>query len=147
MKYWGYFTAKMLAIAGLLRMVWLAMNWLLPEPQTFLFHRVNRFPQDLPWTTALLAYWLLSIGLIGVAILDQRRRCRVCLRRLRMPVHRGFWSYASIFSPPEMESICPYGHGTLVVPETHLAGDEKPAWKEHEDIWTELENLEGSGKK
>jgi hypothetical protein len=147
MKYWAYFIAKIAAIAGLLRLVWVGMNRVLPEPETFLFHKVSRFSQDLPWTMALLIFWLLSLGLIVLAILDQRRRCRVCLRQLRMPVQRGFWSYASIFSPPEMESICPYGHGTLVEPEAHLAGDEKAAWKQHEDIWKELENLEGSGKK
>jgi hypothetical protein len=147
MKYWGYFALKLAAIAGLLRVLWLVMNRLIPEPAIFLYHRVSRFPQDLPWTTALLAYWLVSLGLLGLAVWDQRRRCRVCLHRLRMPVNKGFFSYASIFSPPETESICPYGHGTLTEPEVHLDAHDKTEWKQHDDIWKELAGLEGSNKK
>ena len=145
MKYWGYFAAKLLLIAGLLRLVWYGLTRLMPEPATFLYYKVKRFPQDLSWTSALLGVWLIAAALVALAVWDQRRRCRVCLRRLRMPVESGFWSYASIFSPPRTESICPYGHGTLKQPEVHL--NEKTEWARHDDdIWKELEDLEGSKK-
>jgi hypothetical protein len=58
-----------------------------------------------------------------------------------MPVQRGSWSRAIIFSPPRIESICPYGHGTLDEPELHIGGFRPPEWTEHEDMWKELEGI------
>ncbi len=142
MKYWLYFAAKLAAVGGLLWAVWIGMNRLLPEPQTFLRYRVSRFPQDLPWTTAIFIYGLFAIGLIFLAVWDQRRRCRVCLRRLRMPVEHGSWSEATLFSPPRVESICPYGHGTWKEPEVHTSGAIHPEWRTNGDIWSELEQAD-----
>lgn len=146
MKYWAYFAAKTAAAAGLLSFVWFAMNRLIPDPQPFLRYRVGRFAQDLPWTSAILVFWLLSLGLLALVVWDQRRRCRVCLAQLRMPVEHGSWSRATLFSPPRTESICPFGHGTLEVPEIQSTGHNPPAWHANEDIWTELEKLD-SGRK
>jgi hypothetical protein len=146
MKYGAYFAAKLIAAAAFLSLVWLAMNRLLPAPQPFLRYRVGRFAQDLPWTTAILVFWLLSLGLLALIVLDQRRRCRVCLAVLRMPVEHGSWSTATIFSPPRTESICPFGHGTLEVPEIQSTGHNPPSWHAHQDIWTELQKLD-SGRK
>ncbi len=142
MKFWGYFVAKLAAAAGFLWGVWRLMYAILPEPDVFLYTRISRFPQDLPWTTAILLFWLLSIGILYVIIWDQRRRCRVCLRLLRMPVVSGSWSMATLFSPPRVSSICPYGHGTLEVPEAHVTGQNPTEWHPHGDIWTELEELD-----
>jgi hypothetical protein len=141
-RYWWYLAAKSAVAAGLLYLVWLGMNILLPEPQTFMRQRVSRFPQDLQWTAALLGYWLLCIGAAYLIVWDQQRRCRTCLRRLRMPVQKGSWSMATLFSPPKLESICPYGHGTLAEPEVHTSGSPPKEWREHENIWKELEHLE-----
>jgi hypothetical protein len=139
MKFWAYFVAKLLVALIFLFGIWTAMEWLLPEPAPFLKHRVSRFPQDLPWTSALLAFWLLSIAVVYLVIWDQRRRCRTCLRRLRMPLVRGSWSAGSLFGPPRTESTCPYGHGTQTDPEIHLESSDKSAWVEHDDFWKELE--------
>ena len=146
MKYWAYFAAKLAAAAGFLFLVWSAMNRFLPDPQPFLRHRVARFAQDLPWTTAILAFWLLSLGLVALIVWDQLRRCRVCVALLRMPVEHGSWSRATLFSPPRTESICPYGHGTLETPEVQIGGHNPAAWHAHEDIWKELAKLD-SGRK
>lgn len=141
MKYWAYFAAKTAAAAGIISLVWSGMNRLIPDPRPFLNYKFSRFPQDLPWTTAILGLWLLAFGLIALIVWDQRRRCRVCLSLLRMPVAHGSWSTATLFSPPRTESICPFGHGTLDVPELRNTGHNSPAWHAHQDIWDELKKF------
>jgi hypothetical protein len=142
MRYWAYLAAKLLLASAILKGVWEAMNSLLPEPQTFLYHRVGRFGQDLPWTLFILGFWLFSVGLIYLIAWDQRRRCRTCLRRLRMPVEKGHWGLATLLSPVRSESICPYGHGTLAEPEVKTTSTQTVEWRTHEDIWRELETLD-----
>jgi len=143
MKYWGYFATKVVAILLFMAALGDSMLRMLPEPDLFLRYRVGRFGQDLGWTTLILLYFLFGLGLLYVAVRDQRMRCRTCLRRLRMPLETGSWSRATLLSPPKMESICPYGHGTLVEPEVHTTGQPPSEWTPHdEDIWKELESLD-----
>jgi hypothetical protein len=89
----------------------------------------------------LLVYSLLCAGLVYLVILDQRYRCRICLRRLRMPVSTGSWTHILLFGPPRTEYICVYGHGTLKVPDLQITGPEPVDWQPHEDIWKELATL------
>ncbi|HBY62178.1 MAG TPA: hypothetical protein DEH78_20350 [Solibacterales bacterium] len=77
--------------------------------------------------------------LLAAVVLDQKYRCRTCLRRLRMPVMAGSWPNSFLRGAPRTEYICPYGHGTLRVPELQIAGRENSRWRENEDLWTELE--------
>ncbi len=111
-----------------------------------MYMRVSRFGQDLPWTLAILLYFLLGAGLVYLAFLDQRYRCRTCLRRLRMPVETGSWQHMLLFGPPRTEYICIYGHGTLKVPEVQISGQERLDWQRHEDMWMELESFVGTKK-
>ena len=85
-----------------------------------------------------LVLFLFLAGLLYISVLDQRYRCRVCLRRLRMPIERGSWSRMFMLGRPEVEYICIYGHGKLNVPELQISGMENPEWKEQGDIWSEL---------
>lgn len=142
MKYWGFFLVKLAAAAALMRGLWLAIDRLLPEPEIFLYTHLPRFPNDLPWTIAILVYCLFSLGLFVLIILDQRSRCRICLRRLRMPVESGSWSRATLFAPPRKSLICPYGHGTLDKPVAHVSAQPPTEWHPHGDIWKELEALD-----
>lgn len=140
MKYWSYLTAKLLAAAGLLWGMHAAMLWLLPPPDR-VWQRENTTPvgTDLLWTTAYLLFWLVVVGVLTLILIDQRYRCRTCLRRLRMPVMTGSWPNPLLVAPPRIEYICPYGHGTLKVPELHMSGQEHPDWHRHDDdIWKEL---------
>ena len=146
MKYWGLFIAKLGAVAGILYGLWRGLVRWLPEPQPFSGYQFARFGQDLPWTFAMLGYSLFGAALLYLAILDQRYRCRTCLRRLRMPVQTGSWGRIMQFGPPRIEYICLYGHGTLKVPELQISGMELPDWKPHQDIWKELEELEAAQK-
>jgi hypothetical protein len=142
MKYWGYFVVKLGAAALVLRLVWAGLYAFLPAPGLVLRQEMRRFGQDLRWTIVILAFWLFSVGLMYLLIWDQHRRCRVCVRRLRMPVEKGSWGRATLFSPPRRESICPYGHGTLQEPEIHEASSEAVEWRKHRGIWEELERVD-----
>ena len=60
-----------------------------------------------------------------------------------MPLEKGSWSRATLLSPPQKESICPYGHGKLTEPEVHTTGQKGAEWTPHDDdIWKELESLD-----
>ncbi len=81
--------------------------------------------------------------------LDQRYRCRTCLRKLRMPVATGSFGKATLFSPPHMEWICPFGHGTMREPGAPLVQDADAQWVRHEDdFWKSFDAAwKGDGEK
>jgi hypothetical protein len=146
MKYWAYFVAKLVVVSLFLCAVWDLMDRLIPDPEPFLRYRVSRYSQDLLWTSALFGLFLLGVGLVYIVLWDQQTRCRTCLRHLRMPLEKGSWSRATLLSPPQIESICPYGHGKLTEPESHTEGQQPAEWTPNDDdIWKELESLDRKG--
>jgi hypothetical protein len=139
MRYWVYFAAKLASAAGLLYSLLALLNWYWPPEPRFFSYVPPRFGYDLGYTLAVLIWFLLCTGAVYLAILDQRYRCRVCLRRLRMPVQTGSWSRMLQFGRPRIEYICPYGHGTLKEEELQISGLENPEWTPHsDDMWEEL---------
>jgi hypothetical protein len=145
MRYWAYFLGKMIAVAALSQGIYLAIYHLLPAEQEFAYdYRPPRFAHDLWFTVGILVWFLLSSGMLYGAVWDQRYRCRVCLRRLRMPIETGSWSRMLQFGRPEIEYICTYGHGRLNVSEVQISGSENPEWTpQQQDMWSELT---GAGK-
>jgi hypothetical protein len=142
MKYWGYLVAKLVAAAGILWGTRRLMAAVMPPPDTFMHRRFHDpFATDLNYTFIMLVFWLFSVGLLWLIVLDQRYRCRTCLRRLRMPLHTGSWTHV-LFGAPKTEWICLYGHGTLKVDELQITGHQNPDWQPNEDIWKELYSLE-----
>ncbi len=138
MKYWAFLLVKVV-IAALLGGALLWSVNLFWDRHTPLFTLVPYlFGYDLLYTTVVGIVFLLCYGLFYLTILDQRYRCRVCMRRLRMPVETGSWSRMLQFGRPRMEYICTYGHGKLNVEEIQFTGTEIPKWKEHQDMWKEL---------
>jgi hypothetical protein len=141
MKYWLFFAAKLIGAAVLFAGIWAGMEFLLPEPASIRNYKLGRFGQDLTWTTAIFLYFLAGAGALYLIVLDQRYRCRTCLRRLRMPVNSGAWDQMLRIGKPQVEYICPFGHGTLNVKLVHFSGHEGDNWREHDDnIWRELES-------
>lgn len=139
MRYWGFLLAKLATGTAVAWAVWVALNrFYHPKPLVLLDYSNQPFAHDLTWTSLVLLYWLFCNGLLYLIILDQRYRCRTCLRRLRMPILTGSWPNMLLLGKPRTEYICPYGHGTLRVPEVHITGIEPIDWEEHEDYWTEL---------
>jgi hypothetical protein len=119
----------------------------MPEPEILTTRRKSWFAQDLWWTTAALVFSLISVGVLKVILWDQLYRCRTCARRLRMPLETGSWTSMLLAGKPQTEYICPYGHGTLKMPEVQISGHESPDWEPNdEDIWKELSNYEETRK-
>ncbi len=154
MKYWAYFTAKTLVVLALATtLLWGLRKSSVRRYSTPVFtprigyHLVERvyvpkFGYDLPFTSAVGGWFLFSCGLAYLAVLDQKYRCRVCLRRLRMPVQTGSWASMLLWGRPKTEYICPYGHGRLNVDDLQITGSETPEWTpQTEDPWQELCHL------
>ncbi len=140
MRYWAFFAAKLAAAAGTLYGLLALLNWFWPPEPRFLSYLPPRFGYNLGYTLAVLIWFLLCTGALYLIIWDQRYRCRVCLRRLMMPVETGSWSRMLQFGRPRIEYICPYGHGTLKEDELQISGLEGPEWKAHSGgLWEELE--------
>jgi hypothetical protein len=148
MRYRAYFAAKLMAAAAVLFGLLRSLKWVLPPAPLIWIHGAHqikftyippRFGYDLWFTLALLVWFLLCTGTLYFIIWDQRYRCRVCLRRLRMPVETGSWSRMLQFGRPRIEYICPYGHGTLKEDEFQISGLANPEWTPHsDDLWEEL---------
>lgn len=141
MRYWGWFVAKCALAAGPMYglLFWLA-SLFPPKPKDANdLWALASGTQALLCNLALMAWFLTCVGVLYLIIWDQRRRCRVCLHRLRMPVETGSWSRMLQFGRPRIEYICPYGHGTLREEELQISGRETPEWNPHsDDLWEDL---------
>ncbi len=142
-RYWGFLLAKLLAGAVLLVPLLSLLNHLIAPGTPFLHVSTKWFGFDLLYTSMVGLWFLMASGILYLCIWDQRYRCRVCLRRLRMPIETGSWSLMLQLGRPRIEYICPYGHGKLNVEELQILGRENPEWTEQRDMWEEL--LAGKG--
>jgi hypothetical protein len=149
MRYWGILVAKMAAAALVLFGIYSLLAYFYTPPAHILRWKQQAFLHDLGWTTVMFIFNLLVFGAVFLVIWDQRRRCRTCGRRLRMPVSHGSYGQMLLFGRPRTEYICPWGHGTLTQPELHIGTREPSDWKPHdaENIWDELYALDDRGKK
>jgi hypothetical protein len=86
---------------------------------------------------AAFVYALAAVSLAWRALVDQRLRCHVCLRRLSMPLAQGVFG-SILFNLPATEYICAWGHGTLYVPEPTSEGVREPRWTEPGGLWAQL---------
>jgi len=143
-KYWAYLGVKFAAVVGIMFGCLKALAFFYPAPPEQLpgfGPAPPLFLHDLLYTFLTFGIWLAGAGLFSVAIRDQSRRCRTCLRTLIMPVHSGSWGNMVIFGRPRTEWICPYGHGTLSIEQLQITGKQLPDWQPHDDdIWKELES-------
>lgn len=137
MRYWGFFAAKLLVAAAV------AYEWLLVvdclDPDLPATEVLANLSQYLAYYVALMVWFVVCAGALCLIVRDQRYRCRVCLRKLMMPVETGSWGRMLQFGRPRIEYICPYGHGTLKAEELQISGLATPDWTPHsDDIWAEL---------
>lgn len=143
-KYWGYFLAKLVAAAAIVYGLWRVLRAFGPRPAPMVVRdqvvKLDPFATDLGFTAAMMGLFLVSAALVALAVIDQKYRCRTCLRRLRMPVSHGQWDHV-LLGRPRTEYICTFGHGTLKVPELRLASPELVKWQPNDDMWKELEEL------
>jgi len=139
MRYWAYLVGKLAVAAGPLYGLLLLIGRSFPAPPKELRPRLDYMRLELNGLLWLLGWFLLCTAVVYLIVWDQRRRCRVCLRHLRMPIETGSRSYMLQLGRPAIESICPYGHGTLKEDELQITGRDTPEWKANsDDIWEEL---------
>lgn len=138
MRYWAWFVAKLAVAAVGLRVILRVISRNFP-PDTDPRAPLNDGMRYLLCNLALMLCFLVFAGILYLIVWDQRYRCRVCLRRLRMPIATGSWSSILQFGRPRIEYICIYGHGTLSEDDLHISGLSSAEWTPHsEDIWAEL---------
>ena len=140
MRYWAFLAAKLVLAAAPMYALLALVSGLYPERPLYAsdFWPLETGGQALLYNLALMGWFLVSVGVFYLILWDQRHRCRVCLRRLRMPVETGSWSSMLQLGRPRIESICPYGHGTLRQEEVQILGLETPQWDQTPDLWKDL---------
>lgn len=90
--------------------------------------------------TEPLSTWLFLLGCMGAlswSIYDQRRRCRVCLRRFELAAKIGC-SGCVLLSWSGTELVCLEGHGMLHVPEMVSCWQQRETWTSLDDSVVEL---------
>jgi hypothetical protein len=150
MRYRAFLAAKLAAAGVALYGLLLLLNWIIPPATVYNvspgekdFHKLLAPLDDgglRLWSwVALLGWFLLATVAVYFILRDQRYRCRVCLRRLRMPVETGSWGQMLQLGRPRVEYICPYGHGTLKADEVQISGLATPEWTQQSgDMWEDL---------
>src|SRR5215469_16760574 len=132
MRYWAYLAAKVVVAGAVMYGLLMLLNRYWPASLPFqvghgkdvVSYLPPRFAYDLGYTLAVLVWFLICDCVIYAIFFDQKYRCRVCLRKLRMPVETGSWSRMLMFGRPRIEYICPYGHGTLKEDELQISGGQ-----------------------
>lgn len=87
----------------------------------------------------IFSFWALTLRWV---LLDQRRRCPVCLRLLTEPVRIGSAS-ETFLEWYGGESLCRRGHGLLQAPEIAASYSGAQRWLDLDDSWKELFPAEG----
>jgi hypothetical protein len=87
-----------------------------------------------------VAWWLflaLSIAPLSWSVRDQQKRCRVCLRRLGIPIRIGAPG-SILFDGSGTEMVCAQGHGVLYLPDSEGKWLEGDRWSNLDDSWAGL---------
>ena len=138
MRYWAWFVAKLAVAVGVFGYLAKLIERSFP-PDKDPLAPLNQGMRFLLCDLALMLCFLLFAGSLYLIVRDQRYRCRVCLRRLRMPIATGSWDRLLQGGHPRIEYICTYGHGTLSEDDLRISGASGAEWTRHsDDIWTEL---------
>ncbi len=129
-RWWAFFLAKSAALtAATYLLVWLVVHGLLGW--------VGRTVYPMADEVAFWTFLPLAVAVLSWSIADQQKRCRVCLRRLTMPVDVGRpGSVLLNFAGTEM--VCEDGHGMLYVPESESNSLERDRWRTLDESWAEL---------
>ncbi|MGO8816231.1 MAG: hypothetical protein ACLQVG_16460 [Terriglobia bacterium] len=73
---------------------------------------------------------------------DQKRRCPVCFNLLTLPILIGSRS-SIILDRPQVEVLCPNGHGSLLIPEPVVHRADPAVWLVLNESWESCFNLGG----
>lgn len=143
-RYWLWLAVK-LGIAGLIVVgVWTVAGWVIPPAPGGLLAGYPRLGSDLAYTLAVFVVGFIAFLLGWWCAVDQVYRCRVCVRKLRMPLAEGNYGRVMREGVPHTEYICTYGHGRLRVPDVHVSGSRAPLfrWIAYRSLWEDLLDAE-----
>ena len=129
-RWWAFFTVKSAALtASVYLLVWMTVHGVLAWVGGTVYPMADE-----------VAFWTflpLAVAVLTWSIADQQKRCRVCLRRLSMPVDVGRTGSVLLnFAGTEM--VCEDGHGMLYVPESESNALERDRWRTLDESWAEL---------
>jgi hypothetical protein len=141
-RYWGWLLIKLALTILAVGAFWTLASWLLPPAPSGLLANWPRFGSDLSYTFAVAFSAILGFLLGWLAAVDQVYRCRICVRRLRMPRSEGNYSHTLLGGTPFTEYICTYGHGKLYVPEVHVSSSRALRWVGYGSLWENLMQAE-----
>jgi hypothetical protein len=126
-RYWSFLAAKTSSLILLVSLLWIEGGAALRA------HLHNPTLHALVGCALLALLFIVVFGSTMVwSFADQRSRCPVCLRRLRMPVTIGSWS--SVLEPAAIEMLCVEGHGALSMSESETGEPHRwtaldPSWR------------------
>jgi hypothetical protein len=130
-RWWGFFIAKT-ALA-------LAISFVAAlELTRYLSVLLTGTVLPMANVISVWVFLLLAIGLLSWAIHDQRRRCRVCLQRLGLPVHVGYRGYLLLDPAAATELLCAEGHGMLHLADTEASWADSDEWNALDSSWAGL---------
>jgi len=133
-RWWGFFALKsvlLLAVTGLA--VWAGVYWMAIHIAGTVYPAADGI--------VLWLFLIVSVAPLSWSIHDQRRRCRVCLRRLGIPVRVGAPGHVLLnWSGTEM--VCSEGHGILYLPDREADVLERERWNKLDDSWNDLFRME-----
>jgi hypothetical protein len=120
-RWWGFFAAKafLLLLASFVAALELTRH---------LSVLLTGAVQPMSNVISMWVFLVLAIGALSWTIYDQRRRCRVCLRRLGLSVQVGCPGYTLLDCWAATELVCPEGHGILYMPESESSWLEGDQW-------------------
>lgn len=129
-RWWAFFVAKsaLLLIAACL-LAWVSIHSLV----VYLVGSIYPMADGV----ALWLFLILSIAPLSWSIHDQQKRCRVCLRRLSIPIRVGAPGNI-LFNWSGTEMVCSKGHGVLYLPDSEAKWLEGDRWNNLDDSWAGL---------
>jgi hypothetical protein len=128
--WWTFFVAKSaLLLIGACLLAWLSIR-------TLSVHVVGAV-YPMADGMVLWLFLVLSIAPLSWAIGDQQKRCRVCLRRLSIPIRIGAPGNI-LFNWSGTEMVCPEGHGVLYMPDSEAKWLEGDRWNNLDNSWADL---------
>jgi len=130
MRWWGFFLLKSAAlIAAAYFGSWLVIHRL----SVALIGSIDPMADEI----AIWTFLPLAVAALSWSILDQQKRCRICLRRLVMPIDIGRPG-SVLLNWAGTEMVCSEGHGTLYLPESESNSLERDRWNNLDQSWESL---------
>lgn len=129
-RWWGFFGAKSaLVLLAACLLAWTSIRALAVSLVGSVYPMADG--------VALWLFLILAIAPLSWSVRDQQKRCRVCLRRLGIPIRIGAPG-SILFNSSGTEMVCAQGHGVLYLPDSEAKWLEGDRWNNLDDSWAEL---------